>query len=375
MPLAPPSDPFRRMSTEPSEHAADTIAVREDERFDASRVADYLKGRLPGATGPLRVRQFGGGAANLTYLLRFPESEAEYVLRRPPLGPVPKGAHDMAREHAVLSRLHAAYPLAPEAHLYCGDPEVIGAEFFVMERRRGVVVRTRMPEGFAEVEDAPQRMAGALVDALAALHAVDYEAVGLGDLGRPEGFISRQIEGWHRRWHNAQTDDLDPAALDTMHAVYTWLKQHEPAEQDATLVHNDYKLDNVMLAEEDPGQAVAVFDWDMCTLGDPLSDLGALLTYWTQPADPAPFRQMAMMPVDRRFPSRHWLAARYAEKSGRGVADLRFYHALGLFRLAVILAQIYIRFKRGQTQDRRFAGFGPMIGVVARSALRVAEKS
>ncbi len=360
------------MSTPSPEHASDTIAVRPDERFDAERVAAYLQGRLPGAEGPLHVQQFGGGAANLTYLLRFPGSQSEYVLRRPPLGPVAKGAHDMQREHAVLSRLHEAYSLAPEAYLYCGDPEIIGVEFFVMERRRGVVVRKTLPEAF-DTEDAPERMAAALVDALAALHAVDYEQIGLGNLGRPDGFIARQIEGWHRRWQDAQPDDLGEGTFEAMDAVYRWLSGNEPSAQGAALVHNDYKLDNVMLSPGDPGRAVAVFDWDMCTLGDPLSDLGALLTYWAQPSDPAPFREMAMMPVEKRFPTRRWLAARYAEKSGRDVSDLRFYHALGLFRLAVILAQIYLRYRRGQTQDERFAALGLMIGVVARAALDVAH--
>ena len=343
----------------------DLIDVRPDERFDEARLADYLRGRLPGADAPLAVRQFGGGAANLTYLLDY--GTHQYVLRRPPLGPVPKGAHDMAREYRVLSVLHRAYPPAPAAYLYCDDPSVIGADFFVMERRRGVVVRKAVPAAFADVEDAPVRMAHALVDALADLHAVDYDALGLGDLGQSEGFVERQVEGWWRRWQHARTDDL--AAMD---AVYTWLKAHVPPSQGAALVHNDYKLDNVMLAPDDPGRVVAVFDWDMCTLGDPLSDLGALLTYWTQADDPAHFQGMAMMPVDARFPSRADLAARYAARSGRDLGDLAFYHALGLYRLTVILAQIYVRFRRGQTQDRRFAALGPLIPLTARAAHEVA---
>ena len=347
----------------PSEQVID---VRPDEQVDEAVLADFLRGRLPGTDAPLTVRQFGGGKANLTYLLDY--GSHEYVLRRPPLGDVAESAHDMKREYTVLDRLHQAFPLAPEAHLYCDDEDLIGAEFFVMERRHGVVVRERLPSSYRDIEDAPRRMTRTLIDVLADLHAVDHAAIGLGDLGKPEGFIERQVEGWHRRWHQAKPDDLP-----TMDAVYHWLRDHLPARPDATLVHNDYKLDNLMLAPDAPGAPVAVFDWDMCTLGDPLSDLGALLTYWVQPDDPAPFRQFATMPVDARFPDRGTLVRRYAERSGRDVSSIRFYHTLGLYRLTVIVAQIYIRYQRGQTQDDRFAGLGPMIDVTAQSAYDVAQ--
>lgn len=345
---------------------SDTIPVRPDEQFDEARLADYLHGQLPGADQPLAVRQFGGGKANLTYLLDY--GSHQYVLRRPPLGPVADKAHDMQREYTVLSRLHAAYPLAPKAFLYCPDEDVIGSDFFVMERRHGVVVRDTLPDAFADIDDAPRRMSRALVDALANLHAVDYEAIGLGDLGRPEGFIERQVEGWYRRWQAAKTADLEP-----MDGVYHWLKEHLPESSNAALVHNDYKLDNLMLAADDPGKAVAVFDWDMCTLGDPLSDLGALLTYWIQPDDPEPLRQMAMMPIDDRFPTRDELVARYASQSGGDVSDIAFYHALGLYRLTVIIAQIYIRYRRGQTTDKRFARLDRLVPVTAQAAYATAQ--
>jgi aminoglycoside phosphotransferase (APT) family kinase protein len=239
-----------------------------------------------------------------------------------------------------------------------------------MERRRGIVVRDAMPDAFADIDDAPQRMSRALVDALADLHAVDYEAIGLGDLGQPDGFIERQVDGWYRRWQAAKTADLAP-----MDGVYHWLKEHIPESAGSALVHNDYKLDNLMLAADDPGDAVAVFDWDMCTLGDPLADLGALLTYWIQPDDPAPLRQMAMMPVDARFPTRDELVARYAARSGRDVSNIAFYHALGLYRLTVIIAQIYIRYRRGQTQDERFAHLNQLVPVTAQAAYSVAQEA
>lgn len=345
----------------------DTIPVRPDEHFDEARLHAYLRERLPGADQPLTVRQFGGGVANLTYLLDF--ASQEYVLRRPPLGPVAASAHDMSREYRVLAALHQAFPPAPRAFLFCEDAGVIGAPFFVMERRRGIVVRRSLPPEFAHLPAAPRQMSEALVDALADLHAVDYAALGLAGLGKPEGFITRQIEGWQRRWQAAKSADLPEMA-----AVYTWLLAHQPPAPPPTLVHNDYKLDNVMLDPTHPGRVVAVFDWDMCTLGDPLSDLGALLTYWTEPEDPPAMQMMAMMPVgDSRFLTRGELVQRYAARTGRDLSHIRFYHALGLFRVTVILAQIYIRYLRGQTQDQRFAFLGQLIPLAAQAAHEVAS--
>ena len=344
----------------------DLIAVRPDERLDENALADYLRGKLPGSHNALMIRQFGGGAANLTYLLDY--GTEEYVLRRPPLGPVAASAHDMGREYRVLSVLHQAYPYAPRAFLFCGDEAIIGAPFFVMERRHGVVVRRSMPEAFAAFPDAARRMSEALIDALVAFHAVDREAVGLGELGKPAGFIERQIEGWYRRWNAARTADLPE-----MEGVYAWLKANQPAGTQFSLVHNDFKLDNIMLAAGDPGRVAAVFDWDMCTLGDPLSDLGALLAYWTEPDDPPTLQATAMMPLgEAGFLTRDDLVARYATQSGRPVHDIAFYHALGLFRLTVIVAQIFIRYARGQTQDARFAAMEMMIPALARRAAEVA---
>ena len=345
---------------------ADTITVRADERFNEEKLAEYLNGTLPGATQPPLVRQFGGGAANLTYLLDY--GTHQYVLRRPPLGPVAKSAHDMAREYKVLSVLYQAFPYAPRAYLYCDDPSIIGADFFVMERHQGTVVRQSMPPEFAEIPDAPRRMSAALVEALAEFHAVDYQAIGLGELGEPDGFITRQIEGWYRRWHAAKTEEVTD-----MESVYLWLKSHQPRTTAYSIVHNDFKLDNVMFDASDPGKVVAVFDWDMCTLGDPLNDLGALLSYWSEPSDPPYSQGMAMMPTDAGFMTRQELVERYALKSGRSIHDIHFYHALGLFRVTVIIAQIYVRYYRGHTQDQRFEAFGKMIPLMAHAALEVAE--
>lgn len=347
---------------------SDTIDVRPDEQLDNAALAAYLRGKLPGSDNPLTVRQFGGGAANLTYLLDY--GSHDYVLRRPPLGPVAKSAHDMSREYRVLSVLYRAFPFAPRALLYCGDEALIGSDFFVMERRQGVVVRRSIPAVFRSMPDAPRRMSAALVDALADFHAVDYAALGLGALGKPDGFVTRQIEGWHGRWQKARTHDLPE-----MDQLYAWLLANQPASSGVSLVHNDYKLDNVMLDATDPSRIVAIFDWDMCTLGDPLCDLGSLLCYWTEPADPPYMQAAAMMPLgDLGFLTRPELVERYAARSGRDVHSIHFYHALGLYRLTVIAAQIYIRFQRGQTQDQRFAAFGMMIPLLARAAVEIAGR-
>ncbi len=343
-------------------------AVRPEARFDERRLAAFLRGKLPGTEHPLRVWQFTGGAANLTYLLDY--GTHQYVLRRSPPGPLPRGGHDMRREYTVLSRLWQAYPLAPRAFLFCDDPEIVGTPFFVMERRQGVVVRTKLPEVFQRHSDAPRQMALALVDALADLHAVDFQAIGLEQLGQPEGFLDRQIEGWWKRWEAARTIELPDLA-----AVYAWLQQNRPVHPQTSLVHNDYKLDNVMLDPADPGRIVAVFDWDMCTLGDPLSDLGALLAYWVRPDDPPVFRALTTMPLDTRFPTREELVARYAARCGYPLPDVRFYHVLGLYRVTVIVAQLYARFVRGLSRDPRYEALGQALPALARAARTVAETS
>jgi aminoglycoside phosphotransferase (APT) family kinase protein len=224
-----------------------------------------------------------------------------------------------------------------------------------------------MPDVFAGTPDGGRRMSEALVDALADLHAVDYRGIGLEGLGRPQGFLARQVEGWWGRWQRARL-----AEVPDMDAVYAWLTEHLPPTAAASLVHNDYKLDNAMFAADDPGRLVAVFDWDMCTVGDPLADLGSLLCYWSEPADPPELRAMAMMPAEG-FPGRAELVDRYGARSGRDVSRIAFHHVLGLFRLVVIAAQIYVRDHRGQTRDRRFEAFSALVPVVAAAARARAE--
>ncbi len=344
----------------------DLIDVRPDERLDEARLLQYLRGKLPGTEEALSVRQFAGGKANLTYLLQF-GVKYEYVLRRPPLGPYAPSAHDMGREYRVLSVLHQDFPLAPRALLFCDDETMLGAPFFIMERRHGLVVRGEMPERFIRDPHAPRRMSQALVDALVDFHAVDFEALGLATLGRPAGFIKRQVEGWNRRWQAVKPDDSSD-----VEAIFRWLADSLPEENYHSLVHNDFKLDNTMFDRDDPSLIVAVFDWDMCTLGDPLSDVGMLLTYWTQPDDPPLVKSIGTMPVgEHGFYSRREILERYGAKSGRNLEHMRFYHVLGIFRLLVILQQIYFRYRRGFTQDERFATLGVAVEGLIQWALAV----
>jgi aminoglycoside phosphotransferase (APT) family kinase protein len=333
--------------------APDTIAIREDEDFDHERLAAYLRGRLPGSEGPLAIRQFGGGHANLTYLLQY--GEQEYVLRRPPLGPVAAGAHDMGREYRVLSVLHRVYALAPRAFLSCDDASVIGAPFFVMERRRGIVVRLVIPPEFGGGADASanRRLSEALIDALADLHQADYRAVGLETLGKPEGFLRRQIDGWAQRYERARTRDLPIVG-----EIVDWLRAAQPPSPPPTLLHNDWRLDNVMMDAGDPGRVVAVFDWDMCTLGDPLADLGTLLSAWREAGEEVEGMTAGTMPSTvPGFLSRREAVARYGARRGVDVETVPYYYVFGLFKIAVVLQQIFHRYHLGQTRDRRFAIF------------------
>lgn len=333
---------------------SDVIDVRPEERFDEERLAGYLRGRLQGTDTAMTVRQFGGGRANLTYLLSF-EGGTEYVLRRPPLGPVAPGAHDMVREFRVLSRLWRRFPKAPRAHLFCDDPEVIGAPFFVMELREGVVVREKVPEvlGGGEDEQINASLSRVVVDTLAEFHAVDPAECGLDDLGHPPGFLERQVAGWLQRWERARHDD-NPLADE----VGQWLADTRPPSPPPTLLHNDWRLDNMAVDERDPSRCVAVYDWDMATRGDPLCDLGTLLGSWHDP-DEIDSRAHSLMPVTvPGWLPRREAIARYGEVSGRDVSGMEWYVVFGTWKLGVVLEQIYIRYLRGQTSDERFATMG-----------------
>ncbi len=337
--------------------AAELIDERPDERLDTGRLEPYLRRHLEGAEGPLAVRQFGGGKANLTYLLRF--GAKEFVLRRPPLGPIPTGAHDMRREHRVLSVLYRRYPLAPRSLLLCEDASVIGAVFIVEERRHGFVIRDDIPAEFSGRPELNRHIGEALIDALADLHLVAPGEIGLADLGRPEGYVERQLAGWSRRWQAAQGGEEAERAAAAMMPVLDWLGRNLPKSRGAALLHNDYRLDNCLLDAIDPGRIAAVLDWDMCTRGDPLADLGYVLNYWVEPEDDPAWREIAAMPTWRAgFPSRSQAIERYAARIGFDVGAVGWHQVFAAFKLAIIIQQIYIRHVRGQTQDPRFRYYG-----------------
>jgi len=334
--------------------APELAPVRPGEDLDWPRLEAWLRPRLadvlPGADGPLSVLQFPNGSANLTYLLRL--GEHELVLRRPPMGELAPGAHDMRREFKVLSTLWRHFDRAPRAYVFCDDHAVLGSDFFVMERRRGEVVRTALPPSLRGHPDAGRRIAFALVDAMAELHALDPVACGLGDLGKPEGFVQRQLSGWARRWALARFDD-SPSAMEALHER---LSRDVPVASRASIVHNDLKLDNCQFEPADPDRVASIFDWDMTTLGDPLIDLGTLLNYWPDPDDP-PHRQrfsnagLATLGLPRRAA----LIARYAARSGADVSAARWFEAFALWKTVVVVQQLHRRWVRGESKDPRMA--------------------
>ena len=341
-------------------------AVRPGEELDLDRLAAYLR-EVVGLSGEVAVEQFGSGYSNLTYLVRC--GREELVLRRPPAGSTVKTAHDMGREHRILSRLHPVYPLAPRPVALCEDPAVLGVPFYLMERVPGVILRGRLPAGLELPPGTARGLAEALVDNLATLHVLDWRAAGLADLGHPEGYAARQARGWAERWRGSRTDEVPE-----VDAVAAWLQANVPAEAGASVVHNDYKHDNLVLDPADLTRLRAVLDWEMATIGDPLLDLGTTLGYWVEAGDPEPLRRLAFGPTALPgTPTRQEIADRYATASGRHLGDLGWYYAFGLFKIAVIAQQIYYRWKQGLTKDPRFAHLPVAIRVLGAQAERVAE--
>jgi aminoglycoside phosphotransferase (APT) family kinase protein len=344
--------------------------VREEERFDPERLRPILERTFPGAAGaPISLLQFRKGHSNLTYLVRIGAEEA--VLRRAPFGAAIKSAHDMGREYAILSALRGAYPRAPRPYAFCDDEGVIGARFYLMERVHGIVLRgDRPPPGIAFTPALLRATSGALVDNLADLHAVDLVSTGLAKMGKPEGYVARQVKGWSERYARARTDDL-PA----IEEVAAWLAANLPPESGAALVHNDYKYDNVVLDPKDLTRIVAVLDWEMATVGDPLLDLGTLLGYWIDPDDPPAMRTRSYGPSFLPGSlSRTEMAARYAERSGRATGSMLFPYVFALFKIAVIVQQIYKRWADGHTRDPRFGTLLDWVRVVGAQASRALEK-
>jgi len=342
-------------------------AVRAGEELDLERLEPFLRSHFPDLSGPLAVKQFPSGHSNLTYSITF--GEKEMVLRRPPFGSKVKSAHDMGREYHVLSKLHAAYP-TPRPLLHCTDESILSAPFYVMERVRGIILRRDMPAGLELSPETARRLSESFIDTLAALHGLDYTGLGLADLGKPQGYLERQVRGWIERYHGSKTNDLPEVAL-----LSTWLTERMPAQSGATLVHNDYKYDNIVLDPTDITKIKAVLDWEMCTLGDPLTDLGTALAYWIDPDDPPEMQMVRWGPTN--IPgslARAQLAQRYAQKTGRDLSNIVFYYVFAIFKVAVIIQQIYYRYHQGLTQDERFARLGEFAKMLLRVGLAAAGR-
>jgi aminoglycoside phosphotransferase (APT) family kinase protein len=350
----------------------DSRAVRDGEQLDWPRLVAWLRERLPSCSiagldvsVEPDVSQFPGGHSNLTYLVRF--GDTDIVVRRPPFGPVPPTAHDMAREYRWLAAMHGVFPLAPRPYLLCEDTSVIGSVFYAMERRRGLVVRLEEPPALANPQ-ARRRLSAAMIDTLADLHAIDVRTGPLSTLGKPAGFVERQVRGWSERWTRSQT-----GALPEMDVLAAWLREHLPAEPVPSVVHGDWKLDNVMIDPDDVGRLVAVFDWEMSALGDPLVDVGIVLAYWSPTAPPSQ-RDALTTVIDRPgYFTKEEIVERYAARSGRDLSGIRFYEIFAVFKIAVVIQQIYYRYVKGQTTDARFATFGARVEYLAKHAAQLAS--
>jgi len=352
------------------EHIDQAAAVRKGEALDAVKVEAFLRGAVPGLAGEMTVQQFPGGASNLTYLITM--GGREMVLRRPPFGTKPKSGHDMKREYTVLKALAPVYPYCPQPLVYTEDPAVMGCPFYVMDRIQGIVLRKEIPSSLGLEPYGVTQLCRNLMQVLYALHDVNYDKIGLGDFGKPEGYVERQVTGWSRRFRAARTPDVPDAET-----VMSWLQEKMPPDTDSPcIIHNDYKFDNVVLDPENPLNIIGVLDWEMTTLGDPLMDLGGTLAYWVEEGDPEEMQLIRTVPTNAQGAlTRRELVACYESLSGRSMRHYDFYYCFGLFKLAGIVQQIYYRFYHGQTQDERFKVLGGVTGILERAAMRIIEKS
>jgi aminoglycoside phosphotransferase (APT) family kinase protein len=342
-------------------------AVRPGEELNLSALERYLLSRIPGAKGPIAAEQFPSGHSNLTYLVRL--GGLEMVLRRPPFGSKVKSAHDMGREYRVLAKLHAVYPPAPEVLLYCDEVSILGAPFYVMQPIRGIILRRTLPSGMEFSAETARRLSESFVDNLALLHSLDYSAIGLADLGKPQGYLERQVRGWIERYHGSRTHDLPE-----VERISQWLVAHLPSSNGAALIHNDYKYDNVVLDPADITKIIGVLDWEMATIGDPLSDLGTALAYWVDPQDPEELQKIRWSPTNVAGSlTRAQVVERYASATGRDTTHMPFYLAFARFKVAVIVQQIYYRYHHGLTKDARFASLAEVARILLRASLHSTE--
>jgi aminoglycoside phosphotransferase (APT) family kinase protein len=342
-------------------------AIRSGEELDVAKLEPFLRRHFPDEAGVLQVRQFPSGHSNLTYSLDL--GTKELVLRRPPFGSKVKSAHDMSREFRVLSKLHSVYAPAPKVLLYCDDPLVVGAPFYVMEPIHGIILRKHLPPDLDFSAETARRLSESFIENLIRLHRVDYAAAGLSDLGKPDGYLERQVRGWTERYYGSKTHDYPE-----VEKISAWMQQHMPSTSAVSLIHNDYKYDNVVLDSSDITRIVGVLDWEMCTLGDSLSDLGAVLAYWVDATDAEELEQNRWGPTNHAGSfTREEIVHYYAEKTGCDASQIAFYLTFARFKLAVIVQQIYYRYHQGLTKDERFAAMPERIQILLRASLHSAQ--
>ncbi len=355
----------------------DTKPIRSGEELNKANLQIFLQNKLDVNTNEIVIEQFPAGSSNLTYCIKIGASE--YVLRRPPFGNTVKSAHDMSREFNALDKLSKVYSPAPKPLLLCRDETIIGSEFYLMERRKGLIIRGKSPVSETSAaanaltlensSNLRRKVCETFIGNLVDLHNLDYKAAGLSELGKPEGYAKRQVEGWTKRYFNAKTDDYRE-----LEKTIEWLNGNMPDDETASLVHNDYKFDNIMLNPNDLTEIIAVLDWEMTTIGSPLMDFGTTLGYWMSKEVG---NELLSMPFNPRVlmenVSRQQLADIYAEKSGRDLPEILFYYVFGTFKIAVIAQQIYARFAKGFTNDRRFATFNHFVNALGKIALQAIQ--
>lgn len=348
--------------------AADTIPIRKGEELDAALIESFIRQHISDLPDErLTIDQFSAGRSNLTYQLRIGEWEA--VLRRPPLGPVAPKAHDMEREFRILTEIHPYFPAAPEPYFY-GDASLLGIPFFIMERKKGVVLDAEFPPGVTPTREICRNISELMVDNLVRLHAIDYKKTKLTELTKPDGFMERQVHGWIQRYERVKLENIQ--GIDKLKK---WMIEHLPISQAPTIIHYDYKLNNAMFDDEFT-KMIGLFDWEMTTIGDPLADLGAAMSYWIQPDDSDLLKKgLGDVPITVQpgFMTRNEFVESYARKSDRDLAEMNFYLTFAYFKLAVICQQIFYRWKKGQTQDERFAHLDEFVRNLIQYALYIAE--
>jgi aminoglycoside phosphotransferase (APT) family kinase protein len=344
--------------------------IRKGEELDAKKIEEFLKDALPHLTGEVVLRQFPRGHSNLTYSIRV--GDTELILRRPPFGRKAKTAHDMLREYRILEAIHPVFPYSPKPLVYSDDPSVMDCPFYVMERLEGIILRRDLPEGLHFPPQDAKKLCENFIDLFCQLHAIDYQEIGLEDFGKPAGYVRRQVEGWSRRYRDARTPDAPD-----YEPVMEWLHEHMPEDTDSpTIIHNDFKLDNVVLDPDNPLNIIGVLDWEMATIGDPLMDLGGSLAYWVEAGDSENMKLIRMMPTTMEgMLTRKELIVRYEKRSNRTVALFDFYYCFGLFRLAGIAQQIYYRYYHKQTEDERFKMFIYAVRFLEETAQAVIQQS